>query len=299
MGKRGSDSPHDSKKDLTSLIDLGLIDHEVTNHDVTGHEPAKTEQIEPEIISTSEPLQEFEPAPGFEVSDEAPSEISLEPTSLALEPIREYAETAKSLPEEIEVQFPFHFYATGTFTFFERDKLLRFITENPIGITSAELDLQIDSGKVFLPRISEFAGIKLIQELRDSPLEFRLAPVESDSLDVKESPQNEHWVETDPHSSQSTPLVVSIIDAHHPDHLLFQALDTIQVSQYLKAEMVEVEQSEIFQEMVDRLIESLKAKAARKGAEAISKPVVQLQSLRLPSQYQVQVSASVLTRVLK
>src|SRR5262249_37607678 len=139
------------------------------------------ESILPDL-SLPEPSHETEhssldtTSPSASVSD--PDPFSATPSHDPLDDLRQYSQSIQGTSQLVQVLVPYHLYLTGTFGPFERDKLLLFITENEIGLSSQDLDLQIRSGKVFFPRISEFAGIKLIQELRDSGLQFRFVASE-------------------------------------------------------------------------------------------------------------------------
>ena len=191
---------------------------------------------------------------------------------------------------------PYHLYLNGNFGPYERDKLLLFITENDIGVNSQDLDLQIRAGKVFFPRISEFAGIKLIQELRDSGLQFRFTPSERDHDEsVHQSEGLEfHYQPAPVDAKPQIPIPVLPENSKLAEEYI--EIDTLQLNQYLKAEIVEAEQSDLFQEILDRMLESLKQKVRIKGGDALGNVVQKITSLRLPSQYQIMIQASVLKR---
>lgn len=305
-GKNNKNDQKDKpeKKDLTAIFDLGFMDHPpTTREEALPQETQLIQATDQTIAHTSEHTFSDPDFLSDFATEPAPTPIELEPiaepTIPALESIKNYSESTHSLTEDLEIAYPFMFYATGTFTFYEQDKLLRFITENPIGLTAADLDLQIKSGRVFFSRISEYAGIKLIQELRDSALEFKLVPATKDPLDLQEFPNPKHWDLGVPSPSPQQTHRIEVIELKKgsEEEKLYTYLDLIQVSQFLKAEIVELEKSELYQEVIDRMIQSLKARALQRGAQAITQPVIQLQSLRLPSQYQVSISARAFKRV--
>ena len=60
--------------------------------------------------------------------------------------------------------------------------------------------------------------------------------------------------------------------------------------------MIEAEQTELFQEIVDRLLENLKQQARRLGGHALTRLERKTIPLRLPSQYQITIEASVLRK---
>jgi hypothetical protein len=192
-----------------------------------------------------------------------------------------------------QVIYPFHLKAQGAFGVFERDQLLRFITDFPMGITSQELDLQIQSGRIFLPRISEYAGIKLIQTLRDSGLQFDLFPADRELEDSRSFDPVTRF--TDSNLSTQVRTLPVLHDASS-DRMHYELGESIVVAQFLKANTVEVEKSELFQAVLERLNLALHAKARIKGAHAISEPLTEIMRLRLPSEYQVLLKAQILIK---
>ena len=237
-----------------------------------------------------------------EVTLVSETEASLKNTTPhdSLSEIREYSENSQGLSETLPVFYPFHLYLRGKFGPFERDKLLLFITENPIGLSSSDLDLQIQAGRVLFPRIGEYAGIRLIQDLRDSGLSFILKPSDRDQDEIvqNETPLNYRFTGT--HSGATVHDInsakIPILPFSAAALALYEEFDSIQGNQFLKAEMVEAEKSELFQEIVERLIDSVKQKAKLKGADALTHFTKTITPLRLPSQYQISVEATMLRK---
>lgn len=217
-----------------------------------------------------------------------------EPTDI-LDDLRQYSENSLESSTRAST-VPFHLYIQGKFGPYERDKLLRFITDHSVGVSSSDLDTQIQAGKVFFSRISEYAGIRLIQDLRDSGLDFHLTPSDTSNAEVRGTPE----VETFHFSAEAVPeptrLSIPILPAQSDSLKLYEAFDSIQGVQYLKAETVEIEKSELFQEIVDRLTESLKSRARLKGAQALTDFSRTITPLRLPSQYQIAIEATLLRK---
>ena len=220
------------------------------------------------------------------------------PTKLpsGVDGIKNYSERARESSFNANAKNPFHLWIVGNFDPFSRDKLLLFITENPMGLNSGDLDRQINAGRVLLPRISEFAGIKLVQDLRDSGLSFKLKPSSRDEDEVL--PKDESLrLQYEAATPVDTTGALVVLPAGAIDPALWQAFDSIQIVQFLKAEIVEVERSELFQELLERMTTSLKNKARLKGAAAIGALVHELKPLRLPSHYQLELKASLLKKL--
>jgi len=282
-----------------SISELGMVDHTVTTQ--------KTQESEPLLPASSATTKEEPVAPAKELEtallEPAPEHIfeAAIDHSLAapfLDDIKTYSEDTQGPMPEINLRYPFHLYITGKFGPFERDKLLYFITETPIGLSSSDLDLQIKSGRVLFPRISEFAGIKLIQELRDSGLQFSLKPSARDEYEpVRHDPPLSFDYDAGANAEANPSNVdISIFPAASPLVKDYREMGPIQITQYLTSKMVEAEASELFQDVIDRMMEALKHKARLKGANALTNYEQKISTLRLPSQYQILVSATMLAK---
>lgn len=252
-----------------------------------------------------DPFQEPAPAPTTRTQVYEPTEVSdsssvsssaISSSTDPLDELRQYSQSIQGTSQLVQVFVPYHLYMTGTFGPFERDKLLLFITENEVGVSSQDLDLQIRAGRVFFPRISEFAGIKLIQDLRDSGLHFRFVPSDRDQDEVmQQTPGVEFHYQ--PTATDAKPLQPIPVLPENSKHLgEYSEIDTAILNQYLKAEVVEAERSDLFQEVLERMLESLKQKARIKGGDALGNYQQKVTPLRLPSQYQVTVQATILKK---
>ena len=211
--------------------------------------------------------------------------------------IREYSERSQGKTNlEIKIHYPFHLKISGTFGPYERDKLLLFISECSIGLSSSDLDLQLQCGKVFLPRISEFAAVKLVQELRDSGLHFSLLPSDqnAESNSLNSSSLEFHYESSGSSSKNSTLLEIPIMSEQALTQKSFLEIDQVSIVQYVRTELLEVENSPIIQEVIERMTESLKQKARLKGGNALLHLKQEILPLRLPSQYQISLNASVI-----
>jgi hypothetical protein len=241
-----------------------------------------------------DPIAEIDPITESLSSETSNSTPHL--TSDFLDEVKSFSETIQGTTSLVEIFVPYHLYLSGTFGPYERDKLLLFITENEIGLTSQELDLQIQSGKVLFPRISEFAGIKIIQELRDSGLQVRFHPSERDMDETRQVHSGlEFHFDANLGGSASTPTV-RILSMDSAELTLYREIETLTSTQYLRANLVEVESSDLFQELLDRMTDSIKQRARIKGADALYRLQHHLSPLRLPSQYQVTLQAILLKK---
>lgn len=312
--------PHLSNPDGAEIPDEPALSSSSSDFPETPSDPIEDPLQEPVLgdsLSPSEPLDTPADAlPG--ALDDAPIELPAE--SVASDPLSEAPESApeSSLPpppssEEVVAEIkdysenispasaaapaavPFHLYITGHLNDHEKEKLLDILSRENMGIREMDLEPQLSEGKILIPRISEYAGVLLIQALRGSATQMLLAP-----SDGALEPASSHiFPEVDPSHSQSS----SWRDANHPAERIpvtpdstipnlpdFIVVDTIIVSSALNTEFIEAERSPKYQDLIDSLKKELKYKAHRKGAHAILKFQIQTDTLTLPSRYRITLS---------
>jgi hypothetical protein len=307
-----------------SIDQIGMMDHEPPPEEPPPSQELSAEQLPTDTLPGQDPFEAMATDQGLPAMDVGPSDLpdpfapveSTVPapappmdfleefpaapvaTVAPLEPIRSYAEKVKEAPFTPGTRFPHHLLVSGEFDLFARDKLLLFITENDVGISSSELDFQISAGRVLFSRISEFSGIKLIQDMRDSGLEFILKPSPRDPDELTpESPSSRFHFEVSKSDSRAE-VKIPVLPAGAAKEAGYVIYDSIRMVQYLRAEMLEVEKSDLFQELIERMTEALKRRARLKGAEALGSLEHKITPLRLPSQYEVELSASLLKKGL-
>lgn len=255
---------------------------------------APTEQAAEQPASTDDPFAVSADPFSAPAEPEPTPEIIAAAPSPSLNKIKNYSENRQGKTNlEVKIRYPFHLRINGAFGPFERDKLLLFITENPIGLSSSELDLQITSGRVFLPRISEYAAVKLVQDLRDSGLEFKLHPSDQDTDENTSSSASVTYSYEAMGSTATTGVSEIPILAQGSVQKPFQELDQVSIVQFVRTEVLEVESSPMIQEVIERMTEALKQKARLKGGNALFDLQKEILPLRLPSQYQISLRASV------
>jgi hypothetical protein len=259
-----------------------LNDPFAVSSDLSFSADPQTDEIEPMMESTADPFQPLSPAPAVP----APS----------LDQVKRYSEKTSGITgTHSKIFYPFHLRIHGHCGPFERDKLFLFISENPIGLSTAELDLQIQAGKVFFPRISEYSAVKLIQELRDSGLSFQLHPSDQDEAIVtREMPQTFHYQNPSFVESGSPDQEIPILNENSKPDAPYQELEEVSVTQFVRTDLIEVENSAIIQEVIERMTEALKQKARIKGGNALMYLKKEITPLRLPSQYQISLKANVI-----
>jgi hypothetical protein len=244
--------------------------------------------LQPEI---AEPLR---PSPQAPRTIEAP-----------LEKVREYSEQLSPGKSSVPASFPFSLIVTGRLAPEEKERLLDLISRENMGIREIDLEPQFESGKILIPRISEYAGILILSALRSAAVKLRFGP--SDSIFATEDTQDTNaGVSFDSGLGQSASRSSS--DGSHPaeelpitteaalpgqvQHAMTQLIDVVTASAALKTSSVEAEHSPEYQMLLETLQRELKYKAFHKGATAIVSFSVQLTSLRQPTHYRVMVTGA-------
>lgn len=198
---------------------------------------------------------------------------------------------------------PFSLLITGPLTLHEREKLLDLLSRENIGIREVDLEPQFLSQKVLIPRVSEYAGVLIVQALRGTRAHLRLGPSDlifatdetredPNSITPSSEPSINHYrVQNDTPEHSAEAIRISA-DSSIPDLPGAQLIDFIIASTTLESDTVEAQNSPEYQAVLDALIRELKYKAHRKGGIAITHFSLELVPLSLPSQYRLTVSGS-------
>ncbi len=199
----------------------------------------------------------------------------------------------------IPAAFPFTLLIEGPLTSREKEKLVDIINREKMGIREIDLEPQLEGGKVLIPRISEFAGIYLIQQLRETRAKITFGP--TDEVFAAQGTTDEtqpHFTSQDPTESK-TPHPV---ETQHPADSLpvtterflpgleqYTAIDTLIASGTLQTFALETDATTEYQDLLTSLQRELKFKARRRGATGIIHFKIQLTPLTSPSCYRVTV----------
>lgn len=303
-----SETPPEKSDSSESLSKLNTIEE--------GQSPSSSDPWSPQagdfvISDAAHALNEPENlSPESELSpslDPSPSEEDSSPLS-EVKKFTENMTTAQPVP----ASFPFSLLITGPLTPEEREKLVDILTRENMGIREVELEPQFASGRILIPRISEYAGVLLAQALRGTRAELKLGP--SDSIfstaetrndpfesreelraelgpaDTSRAPFHSRFRANDQrHPAESIRISVDPTIPDLPDAVL---IDLVVASTTLRSDAVEARDSPKYQETLDALIRELKYKAHHKGASAIVQFAIELTPLSLPSQYRLTVRGS-------
>jgi len=223
-----------------------------------------------------------------------------------IEKIRNYSEKATSIKASVQAAFPFSLLIEGAISEEEREKIVDIVTRENMGIREMDLEPQFESGRILIPRISEFAGVLLIQALRTISAKIRFGP--SDQI-FSASPENERepeglttesaafstqfFVEST-HEAEAIPVTTDGALAQFPN---YSVVDVVFGSAVLKSEAIEAETSAEFHQTLEALHREVKFKAYRKGAQGILHFKVELTMLSSPTHYRMTVTGSAIKGV--
>lgn len=215
--------------------------------------------------------------------------------------VREYAEHVPASSSSIAAAYPFSLMIEGPLTEEEKEKLIDLLSRENMGIREVDLEPQFTSHRVLIPRISEYAGILIVQSLRGTQATLRFGPAEEifASSDARANPP-EVFATPEPQSTQTVEKHIDhpaealpvTSDTFIPGFLNYKVLDVITASVALKSSLVEAAKSPQYQEALEALQRELKYRAHHKGASAILNYTIQLTPLDLPSHYRLMVSGT-------
>ena len=279
--------------------------------------------LEPEPVLTPAPVPEFAAssapsAPQSFTSHVAPEDPSRHDIEAPLkEPLRPATKTPSSPKQPMEklkqyseqmtpgrtavpASFPFSLLITGELAPEEKERLIDLLSRQNMGIREIDLEPQFESGKILIPRISEYAGVMIVSALRSTRAKMRLGP--SDSIfatpDTQDSTEEEldggqrtvdAYTSDHAHTAEDLPITT---EGFLPGQIRHAVVDIVTASAALKTMVIEAEHSPEYQTLLEALQRELKYKAYRKGATAIVNFSVQLTQMHLATHYRVMVTGS-------
>jgi uncharacterized protein YbjQ (UPF0145 family) len=195
-----------------------------------------------------------------------------------MEAVRNYSDHLAPAANPDVAETPFSLVIEGAIRPHEREGLVNILTRENLGIREVELEPQFAAGHILIPRISEYAGVMIIQALRNTTAKIRLGPSErifvsrqaedsTDRLIVPPSPEAELFIHEEGSDRAETVLLTSADTI--PGQKLLTAIDTLHNSMNLKSFSLSQPQSPMFQDAIERLKKQLKFQAHHRGANAL------------------------------
>lgn len=259
---------------------------------------------------STEPAQQEPLSQDFALSPEAPAQAPVqEPTQklAAPNPIEKVKEFSEKMPMEkvqVPAAFPFSLLIDGEMTPEEKEKLVDVLSRESMGIREVDLEPQFAANRILIPRISEYAGILLVQALRGTRARMRLGPADeifsAHDAEVTSDPYQPGMRLPEPEApaaravdlTHSAEKIAITPDSKLPQLSDFDVIDTLLASAILNSNAVEAAQSLEYTDAVESLKRELKYKAYRKGAVGIVHFKAELQQLSLANQYRLTISGA-------
>jgi hypothetical protein len=221
-------------------------------------------------------------------------------TSPAMDAVRDYSDRVAPVASPAVADTPYSLVIEGPLRPHERETLLSILSRENLGIREVELEPQFAAGHILVPRISEYAGVLIVQALRNTTAKMRLGPSErifvsreaedaTDRLIVPPSPESETFIHEE--GSERAETVVLTSSDTVPGRKLLAAIDTLHNSMNLKSISLTQPQSPIFQDAIERLKKQLKFQAHHRGANALVGFKYALHPLEGQSTYKLVVEA--------
>jgi hypothetical protein len=234
-------------------------------------------------------------APPLADSGEASSIRFSQPDTKTIDSIKNYSESLNA-GAPASAQLPFTLRIEGKLTAQESEKLLDILSREKMDIREVDLEPQLEAGRILLPRISEYAGILLIQALRGIRAKIYFQPSDIDASNGNYDFNSDSSALFLNPNDEPQPLAAESLPVSQGEDLpqlgVFQVIDTLVVSGMLSTKAVEALNSNEFTTLTEALMKELKFKAARRGARGITHLSIQLIPLTLPTDYRVTVSGT-------
>lgn len=103
-----------------------------------------------------------------------------EPVGAIANPVLSTPRAPRASPEWVAAAYPFHLKIFGYLSDLQREELGDLVQSLKLGLNQDDLKLQFESGRVFLPQISEYVGILIIQKIRSWSVEIQFAPADQE-----------------------------------------------------------------------------------------------------------------------
>ncbi len=107
-------------------------------------------------------------------------------------PIKQFGEKIQVGHSLVEANPPYSLYAEGKFDDSTAKIIMGIVTQENLNITPLDLKIQLDNGKLLVPRVSEYAAIFLAMKLRDLVDNIQIGPSSFifESKTLKDEPES-------------------------------------------------------------------------------------------------------------
>lgn len=188
-------------------------------------------------------------------------------------------------PARVNAARPFHLRITGPLAPHEKEKLTELINREDFGIREVDLSVQLEAGRILLPRISEFAAVLVAQALKGSAVELRMQPSDLVSNDLSAEGHDASFeagtaglaATREPYSRPTSPTeddhpaerIPVTGDARISGQDSLIPVDVLVATGLLREPDWRAESSDAYSELVESLKRELRYKAHLKKADAL------------------------------
>ncbi len=197
--------------------------------------------------------------------------------------------------DEIHTPVEMKLWISGKFEARHRELLLKFLSSQQGPLSSDLLDLQIESNQVFIPRLTEFEAIKLAQDLRDAPLNFKWAPAWAEESDPVENAQNASETDLFQESSLSPIEEKSHVEVYptleQGQRAGLLAVEMISTVHVVSFPVLDFEESPEWTAFYSKCLRQIQAKAKIMGGAGIAEVTHHIQLISPPQLFEVKLTA--------
>jgi hypothetical protein len=204
----------------------------------------------------------------------------------SMEPVKEVvSQEDQSLSETSELIFePFHLSIIGKLEINLKDRLFSLLAQEKIGIREMDLEGQWENGKIFIPRMTEYAGVILVNAMKYTSCQMLLTPVQDEEKVLEKnnpfviSPKKEN------HPAEKIDIFINNEFKNHPE---YEFVGIIYSTSYVKIAHIENKNSLEYLKNLESLKRELKYKAYFKNIDVICNFQVTVHQLFSPHAYRM------------
>jgi hypothetical protein len=218
--------------------------------------------------------------------------------------LRQMRNTSETIGAPVSTEWiPFTLRIDGVLKPEESARLLDHLETEKYPLDPKSLQLQLQAGRILIPRVSEYAAVSIVRLLRASSATLSLSPSEENQDWATEIsvPRTAAQEDHEPHPADSIPLLtgspIAGFETTWQNRWPDCTLDTLLVSRILISSAVEVADSEEYARAVEVLKKELQYRAHFKGALMLGDLRETLTPLGdRPTKYRISLSATALLR---
>jgi hypothetical protein len=185
--------------------------------------------------------------------------------------------------------YPWTVLIEGTLRPNERDRLLEILSEEKVPLREIDLEPQFASGRIKIPRISEYVGIRIIMAVREGAVRIVFQPSDASVELSGDVSTTDTGLQMEVHQSVSRTRLhpadqIPVLLGDDPKWIPF---DSVTASANLRSTLLEATRSPDYERLVEALTRKIRYEAYAKGGKAVVRFSLSLIPLQSPSLYRV------------